>query len=308
MMDMSAVIQRMIVLFLLLIVGYFANKLGIMDAGFNKRFSGLIINISTPAMILHSVMNSEHLLGNGEVLLLLAIAVLAYAVIIALSFPITMLLGAAPADRRIYQFMLVFSNTGFMGYPVAQALLGSNAIFYVTIFGIPFNALVYSYGVYLASGGKTGRLNRKMLLSPCIIAALLAIVLYFIHPVFPGVIESTFGYLSDITVPGAMMIIGSSLAMIPLRSVFGDWRVYFLSAVKLLGIPVLAWAVMNLLPVSTLTRQLLVLMWALPVATNSTMLAVQYGGNESLASRGVLITTAMSLITIPLLMWLLPFR
>ena len=297
----------MIILFFLLLVGYAANRAGIMNADFNKKFSGLILYISNPALILHSVMNTEHSISNIEVLMLLGIALLSYGLVIAVSFLIPGILRADQSDRNVYRFMMIFSNTGFMGYPVVEALMGHGAIFYATIFGIPFNLLVFSYGIHLISSGSAGKANIKTLLSPCIIAAVASIVIYFINPRFPDVVVSTFGYLSDITVPGAMLIIGSSLAMIPLKSVFGDWRIYGMTAIKLLLVPVIVWLIMRFVPVDPMIRQFVVLMWALPVATNSTMLAAQYGGNESLASKGVLITTFLSLATIPLLMWLLPF-
>lgn len=304
-MDINAIITRMVVLFLLIMVGFLANKKGYMSAAFNKLFSGFVINVTTPAMIINSVMNNDHTLSRSEVLLLLFLASISYGVIILLSKLVPPLLFADKKDANLLRFMTIFSNTGFMGFPVVAAIFGESAVFYAAIFNMPFNILVYSYGVWLISNGKQGGFDKKTLLSPCILAASLAIVLYFLDFSFPAVITQTLGYLADVTVPGAMLIIGSSLALIPLRSVFNGWRIYALSIIKLLMIPVLVYFVMSLFGLRDILVQVTVVMWAMPVATNATMLATQYGGDESAASKGVLITTLLSILTIPLLIQLL---
>lgn len=304
-MDITAITQQMIILFALLLVGFSANKLGYMNAGFNKAFSGFVINVSTPAMILHSVMGQQRLLTRGEIFLLLGISVASYLLVILLSGLVPKLLRTEKAEGSLWRFMMIFSNVAFMGFPVISSLFGESAVFYASIFGMPFNLLVYSYGVRLVSGGREGGFDRKTLLSPCILASVLAMGIYLAEVPIPDILTVTLGYLADITVPGAMLIIGSSLALVPLRTVFRDWQVYVLSALKLIAIPVLMWVVMSLLPVSDMLVKVTVVMWAMPVATNCTMLATQYGGDEQLASRGVLISTLFSIMTIPLLMQLL---
>ena len=99
-----------------------------------------------------------------------------------------------------------------------------------------------------------------------------------------------------------MLILGSTLAMIPLRDVFLDWRIYVLCLIKMLILPVVIWAIVRLLPLPEMIGRITVVMWSLPVATNCTMLATQYGGDEAMSSKGVLITTLLSVVTIPLLM------
>ena len=99
-----------------------------------------------------------------------------------------------------------------------------------------------------------------------------------------------------------MLILGSTLALIPLRSVFIDWRIYVLSLLKLVLIPILIWAIVRMLPIPDMVGRMTVVMWSLPVATNCTMLSTQYGGDEAMSSKGVLITTLLSVVTIPILM------
>jgi hypothetical protein len=295
----------MAILFLLLLAGFSANKLGFMNADFNKKFSGFVINVSTPAMILSSVMNQEQLLSRGEIFLLLGLSLGTFLLAILVAPLVPKLLRADPREGDILRFMIIFSNVAFMGFPVISALMGQSAVFYASIFGLPFNILVYSYGVHLVSGGREGGLDKKTLLSPCILASLLAMVIYFLNVPVPGVLVSALDYLSDITVPGAMLIIGSSLALMPLSKVFRGWRIYVLCVIKLLVLPVCLYFLLELLPINQTLVQVTIIMWAMPVATNCTMLATQYGGDQELASKGVLLTTLFSIVTIPLLMRLL---
>ena len=304
-MDITAISNQMVVLFLLLLVGYAANKLGWMNAAFNKAFSGFIINVTTPALILHSVMGGEKVLTIWEILLLLAVSLISYGVIILLSMVFPKLMRMDRRDGDTFRLMIIFSNTAFMGFPVVAALMGTEALFYAAIFNMPFNFLLYTYGVRLMSGGSAQGFDRKTLLSPCVIAATVALILYLSPIKVPDLIVTTLDYLSGITIPGAMLILGSTLALIPLRSVFLDWRIYVLSVLKLAIIPVLVWAVVRVLPLPDMIGKMTVVMWALPVATNCTLLATQYGGDEALSSKGILITTLLSVVTIPILMQIL---
>ena len=301
-MDITATSNQMIILFLLLVVGFAANKTGLMNAAFNKAFSGLIINVTAPALILYSVMDGEKVLNIWEILMLLGASLISLLLVIALAALFPKLLNMGQREGNTFRFMVIFSNTAFMGFPVVAALMGTDALFYAAIFNIPGSIMMFSYGVHLLSGKSTEGGFLKLLLSPCIIAAVLALILYLVPITVPGQIVETLGYLSAITVPGAMLILGSSLALIPLKSVFLDWRVYVLSLIKLILLPVIFWLITRLLPLPDLIGQLTVIMWALPVATNSTMLATQYGGDEALSSKGVLITTLLSVVIIPIMM------
>ena len=179
-MDISAISNQMVILFLLLLAGFGANKLGIVDAAFNKTFSGLIINVTTPALILYSVMGGEKALGIREIVLLLGASLASFLFVIVLSKAFPKPLGMKGRDGDTFRLMLIFSNTAFMGFPVVAALMGTEALFYAAIYNMPFNFLMYSYGVRLVSGGAVKGFDRKTLVSPCILAAVLALVLYFL--------------------------------------------------------------------------------------------------------------------------------
>ena len=212
---------------------------------------------------------------------------------------------APEKDARIYVFLLVFSNVGYLGYPLAEALLGASARFCISIFVLGFQIFCWTYGVYLLDGSSKFRLSWDILRRPCVIAALVAYALYFSALRVPAIVGQMVDYVGNLTSPMAMLIIGSALAKLSLRTVFGDWRVYVLCAVKLVAIPLGLWVLLRSVLTHDLMLTTLILARAMPAATNSTILCYRYGRDGSLASGCVFLSTLLSLVTIPLVLTML---
>ena len=138
-MNILALWQKMVILFFCMATGFVAAKGGVMDLQSNKKLSALIVNIANPLQILASALTGEHLLSNGETLRLAGLIVLIYLGLIALSFPISKLLRVKGSETGLYRFMFIFSNVGFLGYPIVESLLGDEATFYVTLFVLFFS-------------------------------------------------------------------------------------------------------------------------------------------------------------------------
>ena len=155
-MNISSIFQQMLILFLTIGVGYLAVKLKLVDAAFSKGLSRILVNFTTPAMILNSVLASEKVLPNRQVLLLTLLAIGSFAALILIALPLPKLLGVPNKQRNVYRFLTVFNNVGFMGFPVAEAIFGMDAVFFVAIFQIPFNLLCFTYGTWLISDGRAG--------------------------------------------------------------------------------------------------------------------------------------------------------
>lgn len=151
-MDILSLCRRMVMLFFCMACGFCAAKGGVMDTQSNKKLSALVVNVANPMQILASALTGERLLSTGQTLRLAGLIALIYLALIALSFPAVRLLRVRDAERGLYRFMFIFSNTGFLGYPVVESLLGSGAAFYVTIFVLFFQLFCWSYGASLMRG------------------------------------------------------------------------------------------------------------------------------------------------------------
>ena len=304
-MNVAALFQKMIVLFLSMVAGFIAAKCRVMDKDTNKRISALVVGLTNPLQIICSVMTDERLLTNGEVLQLTVIAAGCFAVVIALSFLIPRLLHVSGKEAGLYRFMMIFSNIGFLGYPLAESLFGESAVFYVSIFVMFFQLVCWSYGVNLIGGDGHFHWEWKILLSPCIIAALGAYLIYFTDLHIPTVIAEACKYVGGLTSPLIMLVIGCSLASLSFRDVFGHWQIYVIALVKLICMPLLGYAILHLFVSNEMVLGISIMTLCMPVATNATIISYQQKGNDSLASSGVFLTTLLSVVTIPLMMTIL---
>ena len=305
-MDLSAVIQQMGVLFLIIGLGYAAAKAKLFPKNTNRALAQLVIYITNPCTVLYSVLGSERGLTNSEVFVLTGIAAVYFAVVIVVGQLLPRLLRCPREKHGIYAFMCTFSNMGFLGFPVVSALYGANAVFYASIFNLFFQLVVYTYGVWLM-GGSSGRfrLHWRTFCTPIILASVTAYVCYLTDFSAPAFAVKTLGTLANVTSPVCMLVIGIALANVPVGKVFRNWRLYVINLVKLLGLPLLAYALLHGVVSHPLILGITVVIAAMPVATMSTLLAAKYEADEELAAGGVFLSTLLSLVTIPVVMFVL---
>lgn len=305
-MNISVIITVMATLFIGIAIGYFIRKIKLISQGFSRELSMLVNNVALPAYIVASVLNAERTLSTGMVFALLGFALIGYAVAIAIAFLVTRLPIFPKKDKQLYMFMMMVGNVGFMAMPVISSLYPSEALFFAAVLNMPFNIIVYSLGIYFVSGGSAEiKFSPKMLLTPGVIAAVLAIVIYILDIRTPEILNQAATLVGQMMTPCAMIVLGATLAEIPVREVFNRHAVYVQSAVKLLAVPFLVWLVLRFMISDEVVLGVAVLLFAMPTATNSTMLTLQYGGNYSLASSSVFVSTLLSLITIPVIAALL---
>lgn len=304
-MNITNLLQQMLILLFFMAVGFVSNKTNIIDEDGNKKLSKLLLYTTQPAMILASSINSDMGLGAGDIVRITMYGCVLYAILIPLAFITSPLYRTDRGRKRVFRFMTIFGNVAFMGYPIVEALFGPDAVLLASIYCIPFNVLVYSAGIIMLSDGTESRIDWKLMLNPAMIATVAAVILVFINPKVPYVIEEAVDSLGSMTVPGAMIVIGASLGTIDFRSIFADKHVYILCFVKLIAAPIVVWAVCRLFVTDELYLGVLVVLAAMPVATITTMFTLEYGGDTATACRGVFMTTILSVITAPLVAYFL---
>lgn len=300
----------MIQLFLILIVGWVGHKTRILPDETQSVLTKLVVYITTPCTILYSVLNNSNLPGIGTMAELLLISTACYIAVALLAIPAVRLMRIRPGSRGAYICLLVFTNCGFIGFPVVQAIFGSDAVFYASILNIPFYPFLYTFGVWIlsrdAAGGETSRqqtsLSWKTFVSPCMVASIAAVLLALTGLSFPGVLTDTIGTIGSITTPGALLVIGISIAKQPLKKMLGNPKIYLLCAVRLIVLPVIIWSVLHLFLKDSTLLGVIVVLFAMPSGTLVSMLADEYGSDQQAAVQGVFLSTVFSMITIPVLM------
>jgi predicted permease len=296
----------MILLFVLIFIAYIASKVKLLPANANKVLADLVVNITNPATILYAVATSSHALSNAAVLSILGITLLTLGGQILFARGFTKVLRIDPRPAGVYRFMLVFSNCGFLGYPVLRTLFGADAVFVASMYNLIFQILCFTYGVRQVGGDPSARvISPRTFLTPMVITSVLALILYLTNVSFHPMIVETLSLLDRITSPASMLVIGCVLAAYPLKSIFGRWHIYVFCVVRLLVIPVIVWAILRMFVTDPLILGVMVVLSALPAATNTVLICTKYNGDDSTAASGIFLSTTLSLVTLPILLQLL---
>lgn len=297
-------LKQMLVLFILMLVGICCRKCGIFNDESNKRISALVLNVANPALVLSSGINQESVIGGMEFVKTFVLAWAMFGVLMVIAYFIPIILRADASEYGIYRTMTIFSNVGFMGFPVIAALFGTVALLYASLFLIPFNVLIYTYGISVMKGEKSGFRLRKIL-NVGVVSCVVTLFIYLTKLPIPIVIENAVDSVSGLAAPLSMMIIGDSLTKVNLKKLFCNARMLVFSGIKLLVIPLAGVSVIKLLGLNPMLTGVCMVMLSTPVGSMNAMLAQQYGGDYELASQGVTITTLLAVVTMPLVSFLM---
>lgn len=303
--DITSLTNTVITLFMIVIISYTASKLKLIDQNFTKGFSSFIIFVAQPFMIMNALSEVEYSKENlirGFTVTGLGFALMAVSALIAF----LAVRGFKDVDeRKIGQFGLIFANAGFMGIPVLKATFGEIGAFYGAFFQITFHLTLWTYGMFILSRKRKDIKFKpiNMLLNFGTVPVILGIILYVIPFDLPAPVTMTMNMLSSVCAPGSMVIVGSILATIPLKSLLTDIKVYYIASLKLLFIPAVVCCLSVLFGLSEEFVYLFTLLAALPTATNCAMYAQKYEIAPQYGAKLASFTTVFSMATVPLMMY-----
>lgn len=313
MIDITVLVNQLIQLFLIICIGYFVFKIDILNETVNKHINSLIINVTMPLMIISSVLAMNDRPASSIIAILFAVSIGFFIIMPILAFIIVKIMlktmHIVKSRQGAYMFMMIFSNVAFMGMPILNAACGEDgptAVFYAAVLNIFFNLSVFTYGVIIIGYGDTVKttLKFKDLLSPGILCSIIAIIIYALNIHFPSTIENVIGTVGSLTSPLAMILVGSTLASMKLREVFNEWRIYIFSAIKQFVLPILLYPVFRLCISDDLLFNVMFIEFLMPIANIALMLATEHGLDYKFVSKTIFISTLMSLISIPLVIYL----
>lgn len=311
-----AIGQVMLTLFAIVVVGYIAGKLGYMGETFDKRLSKVVIDITCPALILSSAMTGE-LPDRRYILPLLGISVLTYLLLTGVALLLPRFLTKKKDDEGVIGFAMMFGNVGFMGYPIVASIFGHEAVFYAAVLNVVNTFTVFTIGTMLVVGKNQStveekemsrkKMLRKVLYSTPMLSAYLTMLIVALEiKDIPEFISQPLTMIGNITVPAALLIIGSSMSQLPLRALLGNGTIYATTLMRLAILPVGIHYLMTLLGFSSFVVGINTVVIAMPVATYGTILCLRHGKDTTLITEVTFITTLLAMISIPLLVtWLL---
>ena len=300
-MDVSVLIPKMIVFVVLMVIGYLCAKTNFAGREFTKDASKMVINVFMSATIINSVLVSDARLSGGElfqVMLVLCMSVGVCWILAAISCRLVGLGDKAP----LFELLIGVMNNMFIALPVVETLFGSQAVFYCSLSCIPFNVLLYTFGIYRLQGGEgKGSVRLRDIFSVPLLATLAALVIFLLHPPVPPVVKELASTMSAATMPLSMIVIGSSLGSVSLLDAFKKGKLYLMCAIRLLLCPLLVWLLAGLMTGDLMLRVTATIIAAAPSGVVVSVLAIQYDRDAVFTSEGILLSTVFSMLTIPLI-------
>lgn len=300
----GTVLNQVLILFLIMLIGFYARKRNIINESVSKKLSELLLKITSPLLVISSfqVSFTKEILENVITVFIFAVA----AHIAAILLGQILFRRFGESSRQIMKFSAIYSNCAFMGFPLLESLFGKIGILYGSVYSAAFNIFLWTNGVIIFSDKK--KLDRetikKAMLNPGIISVAIGILLFLFSIKLPGPAAKAIELTGSMTVPLSMLIVGATLAGCDFKKLLSGIELYYISALRLLLIPVAAHFILKLAGLSGMLLNVCVLMVAMPVAATTTIFAEMYDADALFASRTVAFTTIISIVTIPLIMLL----
>lgn len=296
--------SQVIILFLLILIGYIARKTNMVSDKLSFELSSLVVNITLPLFIFTS-MNydfSPDILAKSYKLII--ISFIMYLIAFAFAHLYVSVFRFGKWDKAIYEYILIFPNVGYMGYPILNSLYGSIGVFYGAVFNLSFNILVWSYGIHLmrkySGTDEKPKLKERLkaTFNPGMIAVLLGFVMFLTSMKLPETIYKSMKMVGDATTPLSMMVIGFILTGVKLKDIALDFKLYIASFFRLIIIPISFYILLKQF-VSAELLYIPTILFAMPGAVNTAIIAQKYDNNYTLASKLVFVSTLLSIATIP---------
>lgn len=301
------VLQQVFVIFLLIVIGAFVKRLKVVTDDVIREVGSLVLNVTLPAFLITS-MNMEFspsVLKSSAIFIVISLSVYVFGILMVK--PATWLLKVEGKAMDVYEYIILFSNFGYMGYPVIDLIYGSQGVFYAAIYNLPFSFLVWTHGVHVLKRhtDSAGINSKKFHINASLVAIVTGFILFLLSVELPAPIFDALTLVGSMTTPLSMMFIGFILADSDFKQLTMDWKVYAFSILRLLIMPICVYLVLKTMGFEGLLLGVPVVISAMPAAANSAVIAAQYGSDYQLASRAIFISTLLSIATIPLFVALL---
>ena len=292
------VLGQVATLFFLMGVGFGLTRLGWLTKAGTAEMTTVLLYVVTPCIIVDSLQKE----WDPALLHTLAVGTLAVVVVFLVNIPLSGLFfrRREPDLRAPLQFGCIYGNTGFMGLPLAAAVLGEDALIFAAVTVVVFNLFTWTHGILLM-GGREAFSAKKLFLNPGVIAVGVGLPLFLLRIRLPGPLGNAVSFLGDLNTPLAMLVIGAQMARSDLLSTFRDGTLYAASAIKLLLIPLIAAAILLPFGLDPMFYTCSVILAAVPTAGVTSIFAEKFDRSPVRTAQLVTLSTLLSIATLPVL-------
>lgn len=324
-MSISVVLQQMIMIFILIGVGMLLYKKEMLSEMTSKQISGIIVNVTNPALLICSAFREGPKVSLQELGIALILFLIIYAVLIAVSLLIPRILCVPNKYHYSYNMLTVFGNVGFIGIPLASAVLGTESLIFVSIYNLIYNVLIYTFGISVlqkAAARQAAPLSEndtnvqnadssreafpdmhtarwKKIINAGTISAAATIIFYLADFPVPKIVPTTLDYMGHSTTLLSMLVLGASVAQMTPKDIFSHPKLYGFVLLRQILIPIGCIVLFRPVISNTLILNTMALMLAVPAGNLPLMLSKQLHVEGDMISQGIILSTLLSLVTIP---------
>lgn len=309
-MSIEVVLQQMIIIFILIGIGMLLFKKEMLTEMTSKQLSGLIVNVTNPALLICSAFDDSPKVSIQDLAFALGIYAVIYAFLTAVGYLIPYILRIPNRYHYAYRMLTIFGNVGFIGIPLASAVLGTESLIFVSIYNLLFNILIYTFGISMlqkAAAEQSGSNHDtpvtsgrwQKIVNAGTISAVATIVFYLGSFDVPVIITSTMSYIGRATTLLSMLVLGVSVAQMAPKEIFSHPKLYAFTLLRQILIPIGCILLVRPFVHNTLILNTMALMLAVPAANMPLMLSKQLNVETDTISQGIILTTILSLVTIP---------
>lgn len=301
-MVLKNMLTMQLVMFSLVVIGFIVRKKGIIGNEARKDMIDFCLFVTLPFNILHSFLGEWDfsMLASCGIILLLSTGYNAVAVLVGY----LLYHKKEEKQQKSLRYGTIVSNGGFLGNPVLEGIYGTSGAFYASIFMFPVRIVMWSIGVSVFLKGQKQNVFKKIITNPCIVVMFIGAAIMSCGVALPAFATKTISGISNCNMPLSMMLIGMFLAEINPKGLI-DKTMVFYTGVRLVGVPLIVYALTAFLPIDPMLRGITVIIAGMPAPITTALLSAKYGGDEKYATGMIFLSTIASLFTLPL--WCLLF-
>lgn len=296
---MNAIFGQVVILITFCLTGFILCKTKLLNAENSKPLSVLLVYIFFPCMSFNTFSAQFNVAYLSTQWPLIAVSVGMLAVMVIVSKLICKILGSKGYENNVNEYSMSTSNIGYMGYPLVGAVFGETVLLDCMMFGLPLSIYIGTVGYNMLTAGKGQKTIWQKIFTPSLIGILAGCVVGISGIQLPQTVYDVAKMSSNCVAPISMLLTGMAISQFPIKELLSNWKVYVICAVRLVLAPVLAWALIKLTGLSFALIPAVALL-AMPCGMNTIVYPKLVGQDCRLGAATVLISTVLSVLTIPL--------
>ena len=302
-----AVIAKILVIFIMIGLGFTLGKVGLLPEESNIYISRLVVFVGSPTLLFSAILERELSAETIRITVEMLVGAICFFVVGSLmAYLICRLLKVNDSpDSGIYMLLMTTLNSSFMGFPLMETAFGSTGLYLMVFGNIVHNIFLYSFGIlFIEKGSGKGKslwYRIRPVINPCTIAAVLGVIIIVLGIELPDIVVSPIKYMAGMTIPLSMISVGLSICASNVKSILGNRKLIGTCLIKNLIWPAVMMTIVMFTNFSPMVKCVLALMGALPPSVSGGALVRQRGKNATLASEGIVFSTIISILTIPVM-------